>query len=99
MGVVMRVVAVLFGLLFMVAGALALAASLAWVPETPLTDDGWRCTTDSNNIQQCTPGVNGTNEMVANTMYMQSAQTIGAALFISGAVLNAGVIASSGRRQ
>lgn len=92
----MRVLAVIVGVLFMLLGALTIAFSFAYMHDSRTADDALRCYT--NQSETTCRGNDSVQDQVIDASLSSTFQIIGATLFVSGSVLNAGAVAASGRR-
>lgn len=81
----------------MVLGALTIAFSFAYMHDSGTADDSWTCTS-SNSAMSCHYDGDSAQDVVVDASLSNTFQIIGATLFVSGAVLNAGAVAASGRR-
>lgn len=94
----MRIAAGVIGMLFMLTGAVSMVVGLALIrPGGTMHADGWQCTADQTT-QTCRWALDSPQDAVIEGVRVQSAQIYGATLFLSGAVLVGGVVASSGRQ-
>ncbi|MFX4286534.1 hypothetical protein ACQBJO_16560 [Janibacter sp. G349] len=93
----MRVLAVIVGVLFMLLGALTIAFSFAYMHDSRSSTDSWTCTTTETG-SSCGADADSVQDMIVDASLSNTFQIIGATLFVSGSVLNAGAVAASGRR-
>lgn len=80
----------------MLLGALTIAFSFAYMHDSKTADDGLTCT--ATDTQQTCCSNDSVQDQIIDASLSSTFQIIGATLFVSGSVLNAGAVAASGRR-